>query len=325
MNNYIDLHLHLDGAITADIARKLANMQGIELEAKSDDELNAMLRVPSDCKNLMEFLKCFALPCKLLQTKEAISEAVYLVLEKCKNDGCVYVEIRYAPQLHTDKGLCQEDAIQAAIEGLKRSDMRANLILCCMRAKDNHEANLETVRLAGKYLVKTGGVVAVDLAGAESLIPAIEFKYIFDEANKLGVPFTIHAGEDGGADNVRLAIEFGASRVGHGVHINEDMSVVELVKNKGICLEMCPTSNIQTCSVSSMDKHPVVEYLKAGLKVTINTDDPAIEGTTIGREFEIIKEYFDLDAAMIKQLMLNAVDAAFTSDEVKEELRKLYV
>ena len=110
-DKYIDLHLHLDGAITTDIAKKLAEVQNMELPTEDDKELEKLLTVPEDCTDLNDFLKCFALPDSLMQTKEGLSEAVYLVAENVKSQGVIYAEIRFAPQLHTEKGMSQEEAV----------------------------------------------------------------------------------------------------------------------------------------------------------------------------------------------------------------------
>ena len=291
---YIDLHLHLDGAITVDIAKKLAELQNMELPAEDDAELKKLLTVSPDCKSLTEFLECFELPGTLMQTPEGLSEAMYLVLEDCKASGDIYAEIRFAPQLHCSNGMTQEDAVLAALDGMKRSDLHANLILCCMRGDGNDEQNMETIELAKKYLVEDGGVVAVDLAGAEALFPTDHYRGLFSKAKEYNIPFTIHAGEAAGAESVRLAVEFGASRIGHGVRIFEDPGVMELIQQKGIYLEMCPTSNSQTCAIEDMSKYPMKDYMKYGIRVTLNTDDPAIEGTDISREYAYITDNFGL-------------------------------
>lgn len=318
---YIDLHLHLDGAITVGIAKKLASLQGIALPTDDDGELLRLLSVPDDCESLNDFLACFALPDSLMQTRAGLSEAVRLVADEALSEGVIYAEIRFAPQLHTGGGMTQEDAISAALEGLKKSKLKCNLILCCMRGKGNEDANDETLELAKKYLVPDGGVVAIDLAGAEALFPTANYRALFARAKKYGVPFTIHAGEADGADSIRLAIEYGASRIGHGVRCYEDPALVELVAKKGIPFEMCPTSNRQTCAVKSMDDYPFTDYLEKGVKVTLNTDDPAIERTTLADEYKYMEKTFGLTAAQEKTLIKNAIDAAFTSDSVKNELR----
>ena len=180
-DKYIELHLHLDGAVTTDIARKLAKIQGIPLP-QDDSELEKQLTVPNDCENLNDFLKCFALPLSFMQTKEGLSEAVRLVSENIRSQGVVYAEIRFAPQLHTEKGMTQEDAVKAALKGISETELKVNLILCCMRGEGNEAANDETVELAKKYLVKDGGVVAIDLAGAEALFPTEKYRELFKKA-----------------------------------------------------------------------------------------------------------------------------------------------
>lgn len=318
---YIDLHLHLDGAVTIEIARKLAKLQGISL-SEDDFELEKLLTVPADCASLNDFLKCFELPLSLMQTGEGLSEAVRLVAENIRSQGVIYAEIRFAPQLHKDRGMSQEDAVKAALSGLSKTKLKANLILCCMRGKGNEAENEETVELAKKYLVRDGGVVAIDLAGAEALFPTADYKDLFVRAAALGIPFTIHAGEADGAESVRLAVEYGAHRIGHGIRSNEDPELLKVLMDGGIFLETCPTSNRQTHAVEDMSKYPFMDFLKQGIRVTINTDDMGIEGTTLADEFRYMEREFGLTESQKKQVLRNAVDAAFTTQEVKEWLCK---
>ncbi len=320
-NQYIELHLHLDGAVTVEIAKELSRLQQITLPTEDDAELERLLSVPPECTSLNEFLECFALPLSLMQTPEGLREAVRLVADNIRAQGVVYAEIRFAPQLHTERGMTQEDAVRAALEGLQKTDMKANLILCCMRGSGNEAQNEETVELARKYLVQDGGVVAIDLAGAEALFPTANYRDLFAGAKEYGIPFTIHAGEADGAESVRLAVEYGAARIGHGVRICEDPATRELVKRLGIPLEMCPTSNRQTHSVEDMADYPFMAYLQDGIKVTINTDDPGIEGTTLADEFRYMERTFGLTAEQERTILRNAVDAAFTTDEVKTQLK----
>lgn len=335
----IDLHLHLDGAVTCDIARRLATITERSIQKDSDgnymmenheeiilpendDELKKLLTVDENCRDLNQFLECFSLPLSLMQTKENLSEAVRLVCDNILSQGIIYAEIRFAPQLHTRKSMDQEDAVLAALSGLSRTKLKANLILCCMRGEGNDEENDKTLELAKKYLVSDGGVVAIDLAGAESLYPTRKYRELFGKARALGIPFTIHAGEADGAESVRLAIEYGAARIGHGVRSYEDPQVLNLLMQKGITLEMCPTSNYMTHAIEDSQKYPFMDYLKKGIKVTLNTDDMGIEGTTLLKEFLRMEDEFGLDETMERQLFENAVDAAFTTDEVKDMLKK---
>lgn len=318
----IDLHLHLDGAISIPSARQLAALQHIAIP-EDTQELEKLMRVSADCKDLTEFLEKFKFPCSLLQTPEGVTLAVYNLCEELKEQGLIYAEIRFAPQLLCEQGMTQEDAVQAAIAGLHKSSLRANLILSCMRGKitqENEVMNRETVRLTKEYLGR--GVCATDLAGAEALFPTSEFAPIFAYARQLGVPFEIHAGEADGPASVRQALAFGAWRIGHGVRSVEDPTLVaELARLKIPCL-VCPTSNVQTCTVHEVKDLPVRTFLEAGIPLTISSDDPSIEGTTLRTEWEKVIDAFDLTPAEIHQLMLNAVNAAFCLEEEKQELRR---
>ena len=322
LDKYIDLHLHLDGAITVDIAKKLASLQNIKLPTDDDEELEKLLSVPDDCESLNDFLECFELPLTLLQTPEGLSEAVKLVSDNIQSQGVIYAEIRWAPQLHTDNGMTQEDAIKAALDGLKKTNLKVNLILCCMRGEGNDKQNNETLELAIKYLVEDGGVVAIDLAGAEALYPTSNYKDLFSKAKEYGIPFTIHAGEADGPESVKAAIEFGTKRIGHGVRSNEDPKVIELIKNEGVTLEMCPTSNRQTHAVEDMSKYPFMDYLNQRIKVTLNTDDMGIERTTLANEFQYMEKNFNLTYEQEKTILLNSINAAFTTKETKDELKR---
>jgi len=320
MNGFIDLHRHLDGSVTVDIARKLAAITGAELP-EDDAVLRRLLKVPEDCADLGEFLKRFDLPVSLLQTPESISEAVALVTEQAAKEGLVYAELRFAPQLHCREGMTQEEVFLAALKGLRRSPIPANLIMCLMRLPGNAPANRETLELTKKYLVEDGGVVALDIAGAEAEFPLGDYETLFSEAREHGIPFTIHAGEAAGAESVKRAVELGARRIGHGVRSVEDPETVRLLRDRGVTLELCPTSNRLTRAWPDLGNYPLRELLKAGVKVTLNTDDPAVEDTLLPREFALLREKPGLTREEERELFMNAADAAFTSEERKAELR----
>ena len=319
---YIDLHAHLDGSVTVDIAKKLAALQNIALPADNDKELLTLLSVPDSCESLNGFLQCFDLPGRLMQTPEGLQNAVTLVLENMAQDGVIYAELRFAPQFHTLGGMTQEQAVQAAVAGLKNAPIPGNLILCCMRGEGNEKANEETLALAKKYLVRDHGVTAMDLAGAEALFPTVNYLGLFEEAKTAGIPYTVHAGEADGPESVRAAIQTGTKRIGHGVRSMEDEAVMELIREKGITLEMCPTSNRQTHAIPDMKQYPLVRFLESGIRVTVNTDDMGIERTCLSKEFDYLKREFGLTEEQQKQVVLNAADAAFASEETKKMLRE---
>ena len=315
----IDLHLHLDGSLSVKSVKELAALQNIEIP-ENEEELLKLLRINDDCKNLTEYLEKFAFPGMLLQTKEAVALSVYNLQEELKEQGLIHAEIRFAPQLHTHKGLSQREVIEAAIEGLDRSDFSAGLILCCMRGNDNHEENLETVRLAKDYLGK--GVVCVDIAGAEALFPTENFADLFALARELEIPYTIHAGEADGPKSVWKALEFGTKRLGHGVRSLEDPELVEKIVSEGITLELCPTSNIHTCIFPSIEEYPLRKLMEAGVKVTINTDNMTVSNINLAKEFGKLIAAFNLTDEEIKGFARNSVNACFADEETKKVLLK---
>lgn len=317
LNCLVELHLHLDGAISISSARKLAKLQGISLP-ESDEELWNMLSVPDGCQDLNEFLTKFDLPCSLLQTKEGIEMAVKNLLEELKDQGVMYAEIRFAPQFLTGKGLSQEEIVGAAIEAALSSPIPCGFILCCMRFDNNHEANLETIRVAKKYLGK--GVVAADLAGAEGLFPTYRFSDIFEYAKTLGVPFVIHAGEADGPRSIKDAISFGAKRIGHGVRCLEDMDLAKEIALKRIPLELCPSSNICTAIFKDMSEYPLTKLMDLGINITINTDDSTVVGTSLKKEYQKLIDTFNIGKSDVREFLINAARGSFADEDTKEKL-----
>ena len=317
----IDLHLHLDGSLTPELIIKLAKEQNIKLPTYDSNNLKQYLAVPKDCESLNDYLKCFELPLSVLQTKDAISQSVCDLLTRLKNQGFIYAEVRFAPQLHTQKGLSQKEVVEAAINGLKLSNFNANLILCCMRGSDNERENLETVDTAKEFLGK--GVCALDLAGAEALFKTKTFKKVFDKARELNIPFTIHAGEADGAESVKTAINFGAKRIGHGVYSIYDNELLKEIIDKKIVLEICPTSNFQTKALGTIQDYPVKKLFDLGVKISINTDNMTVSNTTIFDEYKFLKDNFGFTDSDIEKTILNSIDAAFITEKEKNKLKKL--
>ncbi|WP_428379499.1 adenosine deaminase [Olsenella sp. Marseille-QA0557] len=321
--SYVDLHLHLDGAITPAIARELARMQDIVLPDEVPGELEQALSVGEKCESLNDYLACFDLPISLLQTHESIREAVRLVQEMLISQDCLYAEIRFAPQQFVQSGLSQEEVVQAALEGLSLSPMRCNLILCCMRGTDTAEKNIETVRLAEQYLCEDGGVVGLDLAGAEALFPTKDYVDLLRGAHERGVPLTVHAGEAAGPESIWSALQTGCTRIGHGIHAVSDPSLMHYLAEHAVVLEVCPTSNFHTHAVEEGSNYPLRALLDAGVHVTIATDDMAISRTCLAHEVDYAKQLAHLSEEECLQLQLTAIQAAFTSEATKQELREL--
>ena len=155
------------------------------------------------------------------------------------------------------------------------------------------------------------GVCAADLAGAEAIYPMSEFMKLFGQAKKLGMPFTIHAGECGNVQNILDSVEAGALRIGHGIAMRGNSEVQKMIREKGIGVEMCPISNLQTKAVESESQYPLREFLDNGIKVTINTDNRTVSNTTMTKELQFIQEHYRITDEEIRLMMRNSVDTAF--------------
>ena len=319
----VDLHLHLDGSLSAKAIIEVARKEEIKLPTENEEELNKYLMVPENCQSLNEYLERFALPNLVLQTKFGLETCTLDLLKRLADDGLKYVEIRMAPQLSTDKGLTQEEAVETLIKTLGKAEdfgISSNLILCMMRGNNTKRNNLETITVAKKFLGR--GVVAMDLAGAESLFPNEMFDEEFKLINKMSIPLTIHAGEASGAESVMSALKYGASRIGHGIHSIEDKSVLKELKDKNIFLEVCPKSNLDTKTISKYEDLPLKEFAKHGIKVTINTDDMTVSNTTLKQEYETLAK-MGFKEKDLKQFAINSIEASFASKELKQKLLNL--
>ncbi len=313
----MDLHLHLDGSQPLSSVKELAAIQNIALP-ENDEELLKLIQVSPQCRDLTEYLEKFAFPLSLMQTEEAISRSVYNLCRELDSQGLIYCEIRFAPQLHCDKGLTQAQVIEAAIAGAKKSPIPCSLILCCMRGNDNREKNLETVKTAREYL---GDVVkAVDLAGAEALFPTENFRELFALAKELQIPCTIHAGEAAGSGSICTALAMGTKRLGHGVNSYKDEALMEKLAAEEILLELCPTSNLHTCIFSDIAQYPIRTFLEKGVKFSINTDNMAVSATNLSKEWELVARTFELSDAQMKEIALNTAKASFADAKLREKL-----
>ncbi len=321
----IDLHLHFDGSLPVQSVWNQAKKQGINLGVDSIEALRDKMICPVDCRSLNEYLEKFDIPLSVLQTEDGIRECMEDLIAELISEDMLYAEIRFAPQLHLSKGLTQDEVVQAAIAGAENATLnqtiKVQLILCCMRGADNDGLNRETIELAAKYLGK--GVCACDLAGAEAVFKTESFVDLFAYAAHLDVPYTVHAGEADGADSIRAALRFGASRLGHGVRAAEDAALVTKLMEEQVCLECCPTSNIQTKAVASVELHPLKEFLYRGLCVTVNTDNRTVSQTTIAKEMQFLRDHFGLSVEEERQLYYNAAESAFLSKEEREGLKNV--
>ncbi len=314
----VELHCHLDGSLNARFVDEMLRRQG---EVIPLDELEQRLRVRNDCNSLTEYLEKFDLPLLCLQSKEGLERAAYELVRDVAADGVRYIEVRFAPQLSINQGLTCEEVIESVVCGLQRGEREhgvyASAIVCAMR-HHTMQQNMEMLMAAKSFVGR--GVCALDLAGDESAFPTSLFRELFIQAKEWSIPFTIHSGECGSVENVREAIELGAKRLGHGIALQKSSELRRLCKEKGIGIEMCPTSNVQTKAVESLAEYPLKQFLEEGLLVSVHTDNRTVSKTTMTAEQEVLRNKLGLSDDEILQCTKNAIATAFTSDEIKQKL-----
>jgi adenosine deaminase len=321
----IDLHLHLDGAIRVPTIAELGDELGVALPTYDPRQLARYVQVEHDCRSLTDYLKRFEIFYPILPFAKTQERIAYELCEDCATDNVVYFETRFAPCLACNERFTMEDAVVAALEGLRRGQsdfgVRCGLILCCYRPASVRES-VETVKLAHKH--RDRGVCGIDLAGDELHFPAAPHAEAFALARKLEIPITIHAGEGQHAENIREAVfDHGATRIGHGVALQRDPELLKRVRDQGTVLEICLTTNLQTCSVPSIAAHPFRKFLEEHMRVTLNTDDPGISNITLTHELELAAREFSLTGQHICELQVNAARAAFATSSERARIEAL--
>lgn len=310
----IDLHVHLDGSLRVGTLLELCP------EDISREDMLKRVVAPDKCTSedaLGEYLQSFDVTLKVMQTKEALRRISRELCEDAAAENVKYMEVRYAPIFHQQESLTLEEIVESVLDGLndgKKFGIESGLILCCMRHQ-GPDVSKKIVELAVDFMDR--GVVGVDLAGGEIGNPPEVHKEAFSIAKKSGLGITIHAGEVCCPENIRKSIEMGATRIGHGVYLNEDL--YDIVRENEVALELCPTSNIQM-GVKDFKVHPLKEFYDNGLLVTINTDNRLVSNTTITNEIYQIAKAHNLSKDDIAKIVLNGVKAAFVDSDKKEEL-----
>ena len=293
----VELHCHMDGAIPYRLFVKYCREDGLVPEGVSDEQWIED-HVMNSTMSLSDCMGEFALLTGILQCKERLEELSFELLKDMYESGTKLVELRFSPQSHLNENLSMEEAVEAVLRGRKRAlevypDLVCGFLLCMMNLGLNlgtMENNLKTVELAARY--KDQGVVGIDLAGDETATPIESYAPMFDHARKLGVNYTIHAGESGGPSNVMFAIMQKGGRIGHGIHAIEDENVVnELIRNNFV-IEVSVTSNYFSRCVPSVEEHPIRKLWDKGVMININTDDPGLMGITLQSEYDLIAKTF---------------------------------
>lgn len=318
----IELHCHLDGSIRPSTLRKIAQAQGITLPA-NDEQLKNLVVAPERCADLNDYLTRFDVVVNCLQTTEALEMAAYDVISQAAEENVAYIEVRFAPSLHTKQGLSLTEIVTAVLAGLNRGQndfgVKSNALLCGMRHEEL--ASIEKiVYLADSF--RNSGVAGFDLAGNEIDFPPYTFEEVLNLANQLTIPLTLHAGECGCGKNVADAVYLGATRIGHGIAVKDTPEYFPLLKEKNILIEMCPTSNFQTGTVQTLVEYPFQQFLDAGILVCINTDNRTVSDTTLTKEYLKLAQWYHLSYQEMEQLNHNAVNGAFLSELEKQTLHE---
>ena len=321
-----DLHVHLDGSMRLDTILELADERGVKLPADDRDGLAKAIHMGELCESLTDYLTAFDVTLSVLQDEAALYRAAYELAEDAARENVRYMEVRYAPNLHTGKGLPLTHILEATLEGLQdaRRDfgIATNVIVCGIR----HIAPQQSLRLAELAVAyKNKGVVGFDLAGAEYKYPAKDHREAFYLIRNNNVNCTIHAGEAYGPESIHQAIHVcGAHRIGHGVRLREDGDLLNYVNDQRIPIEVCLRSNLQTRAVTSYEAHPLRLYFDLGIRVTINTDNRLVTDTTMTDELWRAVEVADFNGRELRQLLINGFKSAFLPfHERQSMLRKV--
>ncbi len=308
-----ELHLHLDGSLRPKTVFELYCEEKIVPPCEDAFLMKKILTASSDTKNLEELLRAFRIPIRVLQREYALKRVSEELVGDLAKAGNEYAEIRFAPQYSTKEGLSQSQVVDAVISGVKEGmkknpSIEVKLLLCMMRG-GTKEMNRETVEVAHRYF---GNVVCgIDLAGDESHYPCSLYEDEFALARSYHIPFTIHAGECGSIENVRDAIKYGARRLGHGVSLIQDKELMHIVREEGILIECCLTSNLQTKAVRDIRKHPIREFYDSGIRVSLNSDNMTVSDTDIQKERKIAKDSLSFTDEELSILDRYSLEASF--------------
>jgi adenosine deaminase len=317
-----DLHCHLDGSLRLSTILDLADRQKVKLPADTEDGLAKAIHKGEICKDLVEYLKAFDITCSVMQTEEALERTAYELAEDAANENVWHLEVRYAPVLHTRRGLSLARINDAVLHGLRRAQrdfsISTGVILCGIRNMDPRDS-YRLAELAVAY--KGRGVVAFGLAGGERGNPAKVHSKAFELIRENNMNVTVHAGEAYGPPSIKQALhDCGANRIGHGTRLAEDGDLLAYVTDHRIPLEVCLLSNVQTSVIDDLSRHPLRLYFDLGVRVSLNTDNRLITDTTVTDE--LWRAHVDLGFTLeeLKILLVQGFKSAFLPYREKRTL-----
>ncbi|HMN59740.1 MAG TPA: adenosine deaminase [Anaerolinea sp.] len=313
----IELHRHLEGSLRLDTLLDIARQHELTIPETTFASLVQMQR--TDPLTFTNFLSKFQTLRTFYRSPDVITRVTREAIADSASDGVRYMELRFTPlALSRFQGFSLGEVMDWVLQAAGEADQEFNVTTRLIVSVNRHEPVSVAEDVIKEALPRMSrGIVGVDLAGNENQFPAAPFAGLFREARQSGLHVTLHAGEWGGAENVCEAIEVvGAERIGHGVRVMDDPSVVALAKERGTVFEVCITSNYQTGVVPSIDEHPLPRMVDAGLIVTINTDDPGISRISLTDEYRVALETMGMPTAALVNCILAAALGSFQpSDE----------
>jgi adenosine deaminase len=326
----VALHEHLDGGVRPATIVEIADEIGHDLPAGDAESLGAWFEAASSSGSLPRYLETFVHTVAVMQRPEDLARVAHEAVIDLATDGCVYAELRWAPEQHLSAGLSLAETVEAVQEGIVKGQEEAaglghpivvGQLLTAMR---HAKRGLEIAEVAVDY--RDRGVAGFDIAGAEDGFPPILHLEAFEFLRRENAHFTIHAGEAFGLPSIWQAIQrCGAERLGHGVRIVDDIDfdapggpvlgrLAAYIRDRRIPLEMCPSSNLQTHAVpdmSSIADHPIGKLKDLGFRVTVNCDNRLMSGTSMSREFQLLVDAFGYEIGDLRWFTINAMKSAF--------------
>jgi adenosine deaminase len=315
----VELHVHLEGTVAASTAAQLARDRGedplavLEVEAGDDGEV----RYPTPFTNFDQFVRAFVATSGQLQTPHDLQAATAAFVAEQQRQGVVWTEATFTATTLVWQGWDPAAMWDAVATGI--GDAPVGLIVDSPRNLGTDNA-WRAVQLVEDALARDLPIVGLGLTGPETSADVRDFALLRDEANRLGLGLAIHAGETGGPDQIAGALAIGADRIGHGVASVHDEELLAELASRGVVCEVCPSSNVTLNVVASLDDHPLPAMARAGVAVTINSDDPPFFGTTLTQELRHAERLLDLDRAGHATLQRRAAEAAFLPRSRRDEL-----
>jgi adenosine deaminase len=319
----VELHRHLDGNVRIETVLDLARQHGLELPAWTVEGLRPHVQILEREPSLVHFIAKFGLLRRVMVDYDAVRRIVRENLEDAVREGIDAIELRFSPYfMGEEHGLDTFGVAEAACDALEeargRLPVQAKLIGIISR---HYGPEIGKIELEAAIRFRDRGIVALDLAGDEARFPGELFVRHFARAREAGLHVIAHAGEAAGPESVRQAVlELEAERIGHGIRAIEDPAVVDLLVERCIPLEVCPTSNLHTSTVPDYRSHPLPALLARGVTVTLNTDDPIISGIDLAHEYRVAALELGLAERDLRKMQEAALEAAFLTAEERREL-----